>query len=189
MFDFILPFDLSVAGAADKLRFSCGRFLTPVMKAITLSGNMGMIFVVSAFVMLFFKKTRRFGVAALIAIALGFLFTNVILKHVIARERPFENVSSKFYTYWKAAGALNESGYSFPSGHTTAATAFGVSLFLHTKKVPTYKKTLFVAVSGDSRGDGLYPHIFRRALCFGYPGRLYRGKRCRRNRLFYRRRR
>lgn len=61
MFDFILPFDLSVAGAADKLRFSCGRFLTPVMKAITLSGNMGMIFVVSAFIMLFSKneKIRR----------------------------------------------------------------------------------------------------------------------------------
>lgn len=55
--------------------------------------------------------------------------------------------------------------------------------------VPTYKKTLLVVVSGDSRGDGLYPHIFRRALCFGYPGRLYRGKHCRRNRLFYRRRR
>lgn len=151
MFDFILLFDLSVAGAADKLRFSCGRFLTPVMKAITLSGNMGMIFVVSAFIMLFFKKTRRFGVAALIAIALGFLFTNVILKHVIARERPFENVSSKFYTYWKAAGALNESGYSFPSGHTTAATAFGVSLFLHTKKRCSWLFLAIPAVMGFTR--------------------------------------
>ena len=134
MFDYLLPFDLSVARAADRLRTLCGSFLTPVFKGITLCGNFGLIFIFSAIVMLFFRKTRKSGTAALIALSFGALFTNIVLKHAVARDRPFADPSSEFYLFWKAAGCLTEKGYSFPSGHTTAASAFSFTLFYQYNK-------------------------------------------------------
>lgn len=89
MFDFILPFDLFIARITDGLRASCGVILTPLLKIITVSGNMGAIFILCGLLMLCFGKTRMLGVATLVALALGYLFTNVMLKNVIARERPF----------------------------------------------------------------------------------------------------
>ena len=151
MFEFLLPFDLFIARAANGVRSSCGMVLTPIMKAITVSGNMGAIFILCAVIMLFFKKTRKLGVAALIALAFGFLFTNVILKHVIAREHPFSSASSEFFSFWKASGCLSESGYSFPSGHTTAATAFGVTLFIHKNKRYSWLFLLIPSVMGFTR--------------------------------------
>lgn len=151
MFNFILPFDLYIARAIDGLRSLCGSVLTPVMKAITISGNLGAIFVLFALMTLFFKKTRKIGVAALIALAFGVLFTNVILKNVIARERPFSDVTSEFYSFWKAAGSLSESGYSFPSGHTTAATAFSVTLFIYKSKRYSWLFLLIPVVMGFTR--------------------------------------
>ena len=130
MFDYLLPFDLSVARAADRLRALCGSFLTPVFKGITLCGNFGLIFILSAFIMLFFRKTRKSGTAALIALSFGALFTNIILKNTVARDRPFADPSSEFYLFWKAAGCLTEKGYSFPSGHTAASFASVVALFM-----------------------------------------------------------
>ncbi len=151
MFDFVLPFDLFIAKGADGLRSACGTVLTPVFKAITLSGNSGLIFIIAAIILSIFKPTRKLGVAALIALIFGALFTNVILKRVIARERPFADTSSQFYYFWKAAGGLKESGYSFPSGHTTAATAFSFALFLIKSKKYSWAFLLIPVVMGYTR--------------------------------------
>lgn len=151
MFEFLLPFDLFMARVAAGLRSSCGSVLTPVMKVITLSGNIGAIFVICAVIMLFFKSTRKAAVSALVALLFGLLFTNAILKNVIARERPFADATSEFYSFWKAAGGLTENGYSFPSGHTTAATAFGVSLFIQKNKRYSWLFLLIPVVMGFTR--------------------------------------
>lgn len=151
MFDFLLPFDLFVARGTDALRSACGSVLTPIMKIITLSGNLGIIFVAAAVIMLFFKKTRKAGVSSLIALILGVLITNVILKHAVARERPFADAASEFYGFWRAAGSMNESGYSFPSGHTTAAAAFGFSLFLCKNKRFSWLFLLIPFIMGFTR--------------------------------------
>lgn len=151
MFDFILPFDLFIARITDGLRASCGVILTPLLKIITVSGNMGAIFVFCGLLMLCFGKTRMLGVATLVALAFGYLFTNVILKNVIARERPFIDNSTEFYTFWQAAGSLIESGYSFPSGHTTAATAFAVLLFIRKNKRYSWLFLLIPVIMGYTR--------------------------------------
>ena len=151
MFDFLLSADLFFARIAGGLRSSCGMILTPVFKAITLSGNMGLIFIIAAAVMLIFGKTRKTGIFVLVALLLGFLFTNIILKNVVARSRPFADTTSEFYAIWKAAGSLTESGYSFPSGHTTAATAFGASLFLAMKKRYSWAFLLIPLIMGFTR--------------------------------------
>lgn len=151
MFEFLLPADLFFAKMAGGLRSSCGLILTPILKAITLSGNMGLVFIIAAAVMLIFKRTRKAGIAALVALAFGFLFTNVTLKNLIARPRPFADTTSEFYALWKAAGGLTESGYSFPSGHTTAATAFGVSLFLTMNKRYSWAFLFIPLIMGFTR--------------------------------------
>ena len=60
----------------------------------------------------------------------GFIFTNLILKNVIARPRPFFDQNSIYYDYWVQAGSLSEKGYSFPSGHATSLATFAMGLFL-----------------------------------------------------------
>ena len=130
----IYSFDLFFAKLANNLLNGFGTVLTPAFKVVTLLGNMGLVFVVAAISLLFFKKTRFIGVVALGALFFGFLFTNVALKHIVARNRPFIDKSSPFYNFWVAAGSLKESGYSFPSGHTASAAAFAVTVALAAKK-------------------------------------------------------
>lgn len=74
-----------------------------------------------AAVLLLFRQTRKTGTAALIALLAGVILTNLILKNAVARERPFSDPTSVYYTCWLETGSMAASGYSFPSGHTTAA--------------------------------------------------------------------
>ena len=99
-----------------------GVVLTPLMKLITLIGEKGLVFFLLAFVCLCFARTRKFGVCVFGAVCCGALITNIILKDMIARPRPFETVEL-FKQWWQAVGAPAEDGFSFPSGHVTAAAA------------------------------------------------------------------
>lgn len=147
----IIMLDLYVARAVNGFRAACGGFFTPILKIITTSGNLGLIFIVSAIIVLFFKKTRKAGIAALIAVAIGAIITNALLKNVVARARPFADVDSEYYAFWKAAGSLAVSDYSFPSGHTTAAMAFGASLFLVFDKRYSWAFLLIPVLMGFTR--------------------------------------
>ena len=129
---FIQSFDLSIAEAAGRLREAAGGFFTPLFKVITLSGTVGAVFIAAAIVFLVFRKTRKCGITAGIALLFGLLFTNILMKNIIARPRPYSDVSWEFYILWVKAGSLKESGFSFPSGHATAATAHIVMLACHT---------------------------------------------------------
>lgn len=108
------------------------------------------ILLIAAGVMLcLFKKTRQYGLALLIAILLGTLVTNVLLKPLIMRDRPYITLSElpSFKSRWIEVGAPTVSDYSFPSGHTTvafeAATAACLSL---RKKSKTAYLFLVIAV-------------------------------------------
>lgn len=93
-----------------------------VVMAFTSLGNSGILFIVAGVVLLFFKKTRRVGVAALLALLIGFLITNLTLKPLVARPRPWLDVEG-------LVNLLGESAYrSFPSGHSTSAFAFAFAL-------------------------------------------------------------
>ncbi len=86
--------------------------------------------------MCFFKKTRKVGITVAFAIVLGTLFTNVILKNVCGRVRPYVSLSEDpvFMAWYNFAGAHVESDNSFPSGHTTCAFEMGMALFLSMRK-------------------------------------------------------
>lgn len=117
-----------------KLYLAWGDFATYLMKGISWLAEVGALFILIGIILCIFKKTRRLGGSILIALAIGVLVSNICLKLTIARNRPFTNIGSDFFKWWLDAGNVNETGYSFPSGHTTASTAFAIALFLNTPK-------------------------------------------------------
>ncbi len=107
-------------------------FLTYVAKFFTAFGDENFIIPVAVIgiVLLLFKKTRKYGVALVGAIVIGTLITNVIAKPAVLRIRPYNTLQDLDF-YWKAyigAGALSESDYSFPSGHTTGVFEIAISM-------------------------------------------------------------
>lgn len=148
---FTNSFDHTIAKWANDVFQSTNEILSPLLKLITNLGNMGFIFIMISLIMIFFKKIRKIGMIVLFSIAIGFVFTNLILKNVVARPRPFIHETSDYYLWWKEAGSMIESGYSFPSGYTTAAMAFGLSLFLCFKKKWSWVFLLIPLIMGFTR--------------------------------------
>ena len=97
--------------------------LTPFWKVITFLGNGGWFWLVAAAVLLIPKKTRRVGITALLSITIGFLITNVLLKNIVARPRPFD-------AYTEIIPLITRpTDFSFPSGHTCASFACALVFF------------------------------------------------------------
>lgn len=146
---FFAGFDSIILGFMNTLAGSAGSVLTPVMKVITMLGEKGLLMFLLAFILMIFPKTRKAGVCIFGAVCCGALITNIILKDLIARPRPFESMA-RFASFWKALGSPAESGFSFPSGHMTAITAGMCALcFTKGKKfiAPTVIVVLLMGVS------------------------------------------
>ncbi len=89
---------------------------------VTYLGELGLVWIVISLVMLISKKYRVYGFLALMALLLTFLIGEVVLKNIIARDRPFVSDPDLLVLIHKP------SSFSFPSGHSgssfTAATIF-----------------------------------------------------------------
>ena len=94
--------------------------LNAFFSVFTHLGDAGMLWIALALVFACIPRTRRAGLCALTALLLGLLCTNVVLKHLVERTRPWLVVEGLVPLI--AEGDPN----SFPSGHTTAAFAAGV---------------------------------------------------------------
>lgn len=127
----------------------CG-FLTVIAKIFTAFGDENFIIpmAVLGVVMCFFKRTRKYGFSLLFAIAIGTIITNVIAKPAVLRIRPYNTLQTKeiweqYSVWYNNAGALSESDFSFPSGHTTGAFEVAVSLGL-CLRANGYKKQSYI---------------------------------------------
>ena len=98
------------------------QWLDPVMVFYTFLGNGGWIFIAASIVLVLFARTRRAGTSALTAMLFGLLVTNLTLKPLIGRLRPW--VVMNGFEVLVTSSDLN----SFPSGHTCAAFAFAVAI-------------------------------------------------------------
>lgn len=98
-------------------------FLDDAMRLVTSLGNFSIAWVMLALVLIFIPKTRKIGLVVMAAVILDSVLCNVILKNIFVRPRPCD-----------VNTAINlliprPSGYSFPSGHTSASFAAVAALY------------------------------------------------------------
>jgi len=98
------------------------------MKEITGLGDHGIFWILTGITLVCFKKTRLMGLCVILSLAAGLLVGNVLLKNLVARERPCWIDSSVPLLIH------NPKDYSFPSGHTLASFEGAVSIWLYNRK-------------------------------------------------------
>lgn len=108
--------------------------LTPFIKIITNFGNAIILISITILSLIFIKKKR---IGLLISLNLIIIsVTNILLKSILQRPRPTD------------FNIINESGYSFPSGHSMISMAFyGFIIYLIFKYVSNkYVKWILICI-------------------------------------------
>ena len=123
-------FDYAILQFCHSLAEAAGGILGPIMEILAFIGDNGYFSFAFAFVLLLFPKTRKCGACMILAVGVGALFTNIAIKNIVARPRPYASEVEAFKEWWTFAGAHLESEFSFPSGHTTAAVASRLAICL-----------------------------------------------------------
>lgn len=142
-------FDRAILSALHDFALSTGDGFGWFFRFISIITLDGFGLFIPGFVLLFFKRTRKIGAVMFGAVAIGAVITNLAVKPLVARARPF--MLDEIRAWWEFAGATQESAGSFPSGHTTATTAAMVGLFLAGRKKYVWPALLCIPVMGLSR--------------------------------------
>ena len=118
-------------------------FLDTVMPIITKFGDGGIFWIALAVVFLIFKKTRKMGLCMGLALLMGFITGNLLLKNIVARIRPYD-LNPEIELLVK-----HLSDFSFPSGHTLASFEAATAIFINNKKwgIPALILAFLVALS------------------------------------------
>ncbi len=122
---------------------------TPALDAffsfVTHLGDEGIIWIVTAVIMLCFKKTRKCGIMMGVSLIIGTIIGNLALKNIIARERPFVQNPDMMKNLIIHA----PSSYSFPSGHTLSSIESATAIFLCNKKwgIPAITLAFLIGIS------------------------------------------
>lgn len=123
-------FDQAILGAVHAVQqCNADAVLGPLARLFDLLGEGGIALILLGLFLLAFPRTRRAGEAVLLALALGALCTNLLLKPLVARPRPFDGAADIVRQWWLEGGSVGERGFSFPSGHSTAAMAAMSALY------------------------------------------------------------
>ena len=141
--------------------------MNKVAMAFTSFGDENFVIPVAvlALVLCLFKKTRKYGIAVLGAVAIGTIITNLVAKPAVLRIRPYNTLqqNAEYWAWYIGAGAFSESDYSFPSGHTTGvfeiAVSLGICLRANKKKLLSWVPAIIAFLTACSR---IY-------LCVHYP--------------------
>ena len=132
-------------------------FLTHLMNFISFFAHDGLCMFALGGILMLFRRTRRAGLCVFLAVCCGGLITNITVKPLVGRIRPYANMEHlgmqvrEWWTYVGEARKTKSIIGSFPSGHTTSATAAMVGLFLTTKKKHTWPVLIFPLLMGISR--------------------------------------
>ncbi len=144
-------FDAAVTEAVHGLYTAAGGFFTPFALFMNLMGKGGAILIAISVLLMLYRPTRRVGTTMLLALGVGALITNLALKPLVYRPRPYTYEGSIYYQVWSLCGQHTESDFSFPSGHTTAAFAAMTAIFICCKKRYSWTAFIFAVAMGVSR--------------------------------------
>ena len=109
-------------------------WLNNIFKFITYLGDIGFVWLVMAFVLLFFKKTRKGAIIMIVSLAVGYVFNNLLLKLLFDRARPF-TVNEEFKQFILSLKMELPDGNSFPSGHAFSSFLCAMLLCFYNKKL------------------------------------------------------
>ncbi len=112
--DILVQIDKGILWILQALR---QEWMTPFWEAVTSLGNSGWFWIVLALVLAVCVRTRRTGLTMLLALVLGAMVTNVLLKPWVARVRPYDALE------WLVPVIGPQRDASFPSGHSCASFA------------------------------------------------------------------
>lgn len=144
-------FDNSILTFYHQVHEALGTPLDIFVQFFTKLGDGGIFLILVALFLMLFKKSRKVGIGMLGGIIIGALFTNIAIKNIVERPRPYDYLQlyrDWFQSIWHYS---LESEYSFPSGHTTAAMASMTPVFLFCNKKKSWTVFLFVIALGASR--------------------------------------
>lgn len=123
-------------------------FMDVAMPLITLLSEDGIFWMILATILLLFPSQRHTGLGMWLALAMGLIICNMILKPLIGRMRPYDFQEQFNGVYIKLLiDGLSDN--SFPSGHTIAAFEACVALLCGNKKlgIPAVIMAFLVAFS------------------------------------------
>lgn len=125
---------------------------TRTFRGITTLGNAGAVWIAISLLLLVPKKTRRIGCMGLLALVLSLLFNNMLLKHLIARSRPYDCIRGLIPLI------TPPTDYSFPSGHTAGIVCRGSA------SVPETAEALWNTGTRTCCTDRIFQTVSGRAL-------------------------
>ena len=112
-------FDATIYNAINALKCN---FMTGFFKAITRFGDEEILITIAIICLIFIKNRKIGGIIAINLVSVGLL--NHILKEIVQRQRPPLELRM-----------VEESSFSFPSGHAMASLAFyGLIIYFISKK-------------------------------------------------------
>ncbi len=135
-----MGFDWAVLDFIQSIRTPFG---DAVMPAISIIGNGGFIWIVLGAVLLLYPKTRRVGATIAIALVFTLVLSELTLKVIVARPRPFIVDSSVVPL------VSPPPGFSFPSVHTASSFAAVGALFFSRNRlwIPALILAILIAFS------------------------------------------
>lgn len=98
-------------------------WLDPIVSFYTQLGDKGLLWIVLCLALLIFPKTRRAGAAGVMALLFSLLFTNILIKPLVTRVRPWLVLEGLVHL------VDERDPNSFPSGHTSASIATASALW------------------------------------------------------------
>ncbi len=135
--------DLTILNAIQGLRTP---FLDFIMPLVTYLGSGGAVWIAAAVIMLFGKKTRHAGAAVGIALTAGLILSTILLKGLVARERPF-CADGALLSADRLLIGVPSGRFSFPSGHAVSSFSAAAVIFAYNKKAGTAAYVLAALIS------------------------------------------
>ncbi|MCH5300135.1 MAG: phosphatase PAP2 family protein [Ruminococcus sp.] len=124
-FDLIIQIDFSILNFIQEF-FRCS-FLDVIMPFFSNIGEVGIVWIIIGLIMLFFRKTRSWGIILLCSMLIGYIVGEVAIKNIICRVRPCYFVDINMIV-------SKPHSYSFPSGHSCSSFAAATVLLKMNKR-------------------------------------------------------
>ena len=98
--------------------------LTAIAMILTAFGEPRFVILFGVFglILCFPRRTRKLGLGIVFSVIIGTLLTNVVIKPLVMRIRPYNTLQTvpEYFAWYQGVGMPFESDYCFPSGHATA---------------------------------------------------------------------